>query len=321
MQLNENKNWLDSSKENNFVSLFMRSDQKRDENLKEGLTAVIVTNDKITNIKSLEEIMKITDDVVIVTNRQEDSLTRDNLRIIYSNSQNFSYLRNLGAYYAKTTHILSIDSDELVDNILIQELKKIDFKKKLYCVRVNMYIGDYKMSMSSTYVQRIYHKGYFFYIKRVHEVLYPRKKECKKLNGNTSNFSQKDWNEWFIKAKKYASEEHIDFILIFRTFHPFILFFSHQGWRDGLFGVKWTLRSFQYRLMIYLYGKKGYITLKPNEIRYHISENTLSKDEREYIEFILKQYFGNSSLSIPKNKHPFVNDVLEQISSPFIRYY
>ena len=222
MQLDANKKWLGPSKKDNFVSLFQRSERKREEILKEGLTAVIVTNVKITNINSLEDIIKIADDVIIVTNKQEDLSARDNLRIIYSNSQNFAYLRNLGAYYAKTAHILSIASDELMDNILIQELKKIDFKEKLYCVRVTMFIGNYKMSMASTYLQRIYHRGYFLYVRRVHEVLYPRIKECRKLNGNINNLSQKDWNEWFIKAKKYTSEEHIDFSLIFRTFYPFI---------------------------------------------------------------------------------------------------
>ena len=73
--------------------------------------------------------------------------------------------------------------------------------------------------------------------------------------------------------------------------------------------------------MIYIYGKRGYITLKPDEIRYHISENTLSEDEREYIEFILKQYFENSTFSISPNEDHFIKDILEQISSPFMRYY
>ena len=285
-----------------------------------GLSAVIITNSKISAIKSLNRLLEVTEHIVIVTNSKEDLAHNGNLKIIYSKSQNYAYLRNLGAYYANTTHIFVIDSDELMDDTLINSLENLDFKFRLYCVKVNMYIGSYKMMMTTKYGQRLYDKRYFFYIGRVHEGLFGSVKDCVKINGDISNFSQEDWQEWHRKAKRYTAQESIRWDLITRATYSLYVFFKHQGWRDGLLGVKWTIRSLQYIAMTLIYGRKGYMTLNPQDIKSRLSASEISQDEKNYISSVMKQYFDEDK-SIPLQDMDSVTlDILEQISSPFISY-
>ena len=285
-----------------------------------GLSVVIITNSKISAIKSLNRLLEITDHIVIVTNSKEDLAPNENLKIIYSRSQNYAYLRNLGAYYANTTHIFVIDSDELIDDTLINSLKNMDFKFRLYCIRVNMYIGSYKMMMTTKYGQRLYDKRYFFYTGRVHEGLYGPVKDCVRIDGDIRNFSQEDWREWHRKAKRYTSQETIRLDLITRATYSIYVFFKNQGWRDGILGVKWTLRSLQYIAMTLVYGRRGYITLNPKDIKSHLSAPEISQDEKNYISSVMEKYFDGDRSSSLQDMDSVTLDILEQISSPFISY-
>lgn len=284
---------------------------------KPGITTVIITNVPISDIKSLKKVLEISDKIIVVTNRLEDSYSDRKLSLIYSKSQNYAYLRNLGAYYADTTHIFVIDSDELIDDSLITALKNIDYKQKLYCMKVSMYIGSYKMMMTSNYGNRLYDKRYFFYIGRVHEQLFGSVKKCFKVDGEISNFSQENWDEWYRKAIRYTSQENIKWDLLLRSTYPLYAFFRYQGWRDGVLGIKWTLKRLQYIIMIFLHGQRGYKTLNPENILKLISVSNISIEEKKFISFILKQHFQTNHVPFFKRDDIVNSDFLEQISSPF----
>lgn len=286
-----------------------------------GITCVIITNRKISEIKSLEAVLEITDKVIIVTNRQENTSISNNIRIIYSTSQNYAYLRNLGAYYAETTHILVIDSDEILDDTFIQEVKEISYEAKIYCVNIKAFVGVKEVSMAQRYNPRIYNNREFVYIGRIHETLAGKRDDCIKLKGSIFNFSLEDWKGWYEKAKRYTSQERIEGRLILRSIYPLFNFFKMEGWRDGLVGMKWTLKAFQYVTMVFLYGKRGYVALKPEEIEQLILTDTVSKEEREYISAILSKYFRSPREQHSSKKDIISLDMLEQISSPFVRYY
>ena len=287
----------------------------------EGITCVIITNRQISEIKSLQVVLEITDKVIIVTNRQENLSTSDNIRIVYSTSQNYAYLRNLGAYYAETTHILVIDSDEILDDTFIKEVKQISYEAKMYCVNIKAFVGVKEVSMAQRYNPRIYNNREFVYIGRLHETLTGKRDDCIKLKGSIFNFSLEDWKGWYEKAKRYTSQERIDGRLILRSIYPFFNFFRMAGWRDGFTGIKWTLKAFQYMTMVFLYGKKGYVVLKPEEIKQLILTDAVSKEEREYISAILSKYFHNQGEPHRSKKYKISLEMLEQISSPFVRYY
>lgn len=289
--------------------------------LNKGITAVIITNRLMSEIKSLEAVLEITDKVVIVTNRQEIPSTSNNIRIIFSTSQNYAYLRNLGAYYAETSHILVIDSDEVLDDDLIAELNRISFERKMYCVNIKAFVGVKEVTMAQRYNPRIYDKRNFFYIGRVHETLTGNMYECIKLKGNILNFSQEDWKEWYKKAKRYTALERIEGRLILRSIYPFFNFFRMQGWRDGFTGMKWTWKAFQYMTMVFIFGKTRYVVLKPEKIRELIFSDTITKEEREYISMTLSVYFNDLEESDHSKIDKILLDMLEQLSSPFVRYY
>ena len=292
---------------------------------KKGITVVIITNRRVSEIKSLQIVLEIADKIVIVTNQQEELLKYNKIRIIYSRSQNYAYLRNLGAYYAETTHVFVIDSDEEMDELLIDSLKKINCKEILYCINIKAFIGSKEIHMTERYNPRVYNKNYFYYRGRVHEALYGEFERCIRLNGNISNFSQDNWKEWSKKAMRYVSQERIEGRLLLRMFRPFFSFFKKQGWKDGVTGVKWTLKGFQYMLMIFIFGKRGYFTLDPEKIKCLLSTTLITREEKNYISMILVNHFENHEIISTQNhaelKLKLKIDILEQISSPFIKYY
>ncbi|WMT44430.1 MAG: hypothetical protein RE469_09540 [Cuniculiplasma divulgatum] len=296
----------------------MQSDSGKINN---GITCVIITNHQISEIKSLKTILEITDKVIIVTNRRENPSTSNSIRIIYSSSQNYAYLRNLGAYCAETTHILVIDSDEILDDTFLKEVKQISYEAKMYCVNIKTFVGVKEVSMAQRYNPRIYDNREFVYIGRVHEALTGNRNDCIKLKGSIFNFSQENWKGWYEKAKRYTSQERIEGRLILRSIYPFFNFFKMEGWRDGLTGMKWTLKAFQYMAMVFLYGKRGHVTLKPEEVKQLILTETVSKEEREYISAVLSKYFRSPGEQHSSEKDIISLDMLEQISSPFVRYY
>ena len=288
---------------------------------KKGITVVIITNRRVSEIKSLYIVLEIADKIVIVTNQQEEPLQYNKMRIIYSLSQNYAYLRNLGAYYAETTHVFVIDSDEEMDDLLVDSLKKINCEEILYCINIKAFIGDKEINMAQRYNPRIYNKNYFYYRGRVHETLYGESERCIKLNGNISNFSQGNWREWSKKAMRYVSQEHIEGRLLLRMFYPLFSFFKSQGWKDGVTGVKWTLKGFQYMLMIFIFGKRGYFTLHPEKIKRLLLTDIITTEEKNYISMILANHFEIREIMSTQKWLKLEKEILEQISSPFIKYY
>lgn len=288
---------------------------------KKGITAVIITNHRVSEIKSLHIVLEIADKIVIVTNQQEELLKYKKIRIIYSPSQNYAYLRNLGAYYAETTYVFVIDSDEEMDELLIDSLKKINCEEILYCINVTAFIGNRKINTTQRYNPRIYNKNYFYYSGRVHETLEGKYERCIRLNGNISNFSQDNWREWFKKARRYVSQEHIEARLLLRLFYPFFSFFKMQRWEDGVTGVKWTMKGFEYMLMIFIFGKRGYFTLDPERIKHLLLTDIITTEEKNYISMILANHFENHEIISTQKLLKLKIEILEQISSPFIKYY
>lgn len=288
---------------------------------RKGITVVIITNRKVSEIKSLYIVLEIADKIVIVTNHQEEPLQYNKMRIIYSLSQNYAYLRNLGAYYAETTHVFVIDSDEEMDELLVDSLKKINCEEILYCINIKAFIGNKEINMAQRDNPRIYNKNYFYYHGRVHETLNGESERCIKLNGNISNFSQDNWREWSKKAMRYVSQEHVEGRLLLRIFFPLFSFFKRQGWKDGITGVKWTLKGFQYMLMILIFGKRGYFTLHPEKIKRLLLTDIITTDEKNYISMILANHFENHEIISTQKWLKLKIELLEQISSPFIKYY
>ena len=85
-------------------------------------------------------------------------------------------------------------------------------------------------------------------------------------------------------------------------------------------GVKWTLRSLQYIAMTLVYGRRGYITLNPKDIKSHLSAPEISQDEKNYISSVMEKYFDGDRSSSLQDMDSVTLDILEQISSPFISY-
>lgn len=289
-----------------------------DVKLKRGLTAVIITNRKISEIKALEKIRMFTDNIVIVTSIPDESAQLDGTKIIHSRSKNFAYLRNLGAFYADTTHIITIDSDEEPDELLVKEIKQCDLMHPLYNFEVSTYFDQRKMNVTTHLSNKIYDKRCFIFIGSVHEQLLGSLKNPITLKGALSNYSQENWNEWYQKAKRYTSLEKKDFNVLLRALYPILIFFSKKGWRDGILGVRYTIKGIEYIFLVLVRGRRNYMTLSINQINFLIKEDGFNHFERDFISWVIENFLSDDrTVNRMINNLPFA-DLLEQISSPFI---
>ena len=287
-------------------------------NLKKGLTAVIITNRRISEIKALEKVRSFVDKTVIVTSLAEDTIDLEGVKVVHSNSRNFAYLRNLGAFYAETTHIITIDSDEDPDEILIEEIKQCDLDNSLYNFEVSSYFNQSKMNITTHLSNKIYDRTKFIFTGSVHERLYGDRKNPITLKGTLSNYSQANWDEWYQKAKRFTSLEVKNLNVLLRALYPIYIYFSKEGWKDGFLGLRYTIKGVEYVFLILVRGRMNYITLSIDQINSKIKEGRINNLEREFIRWIVQHYFSNDKCdSRLLNAFPYI-DLLEQISSPFI---
>ncbi|MEM4091232.1 MAG: hypothetical protein QXQ46_10940, partial [Thermoplasmatales archaeon] len=225
----------------------------------ENVTPVVITN--VPSIRSLEVLKELFSEIIIVTNVPKDYFYEEKYKgckIINSNSQNFAYLRNLGAYYAPTPYIFVIDSDEEIDNLLINSISTCKLDRSSYSFQTKMYFGDKLLNISESNQVRLYDKNVHFFIRRVHEILYGNR-QTELLPGLIINKSYNDWNHYKTKRSKYVALDYKNWKLLFRILLPIYNFLRRQGWRDGVLGLKWTWASIIYVVMVLFYGKSKHI--------------------------------------------------------------
>ncbi|MFC0323768.1 glycosyltransferase [Gallibacterium melopsittaci] len=135
--------------------------------------------------KYLEQVLSALtqfDEIVLLDNGSTDNTLElaqkfNNVVIKHSPFIGFGPLKNLAAEYAKNDWILNIDSDEVLPNALVEELRTLDLNqvKIVYALsRLNHYRGKAIKTCGwyPNYVPRLYHRHYVrFNQKLVHEAL------------------------------------------------------------------------------------------------------------------------------------------------------
>ncbi len=131
-------------------------------------------------------------EVVLYLNNSTDS-TRDiakkyeNIKIIDGEFLGFGLSKNLAASHALNDWILSLDSDEILSDKLIQEIRDIELNDKndIFVIRRDNYFLGYK-TLSRDFVVRIYNqKSTQFTDAKVHEKIIENKITKRKYLKNT----------------------------------------------------------------------------------------------------------------------------------------
>ncbi|WP_104697549.1 MULTISPECIES: glycosyltransferase family 2 protein [unclassified Helicobacter] len=184
-------------------------------NLSKISVAILVKNSEKT-IKECLDALKNFDEIILLDNLSDDNTLEiakqfHNVKIYQSDFIGFGALKNLAISYAKNDWILSIDSDEVLDEDAIKSIN--DLKLDSHCVyalsRKNHYNGEWIKACGwyPDYVKRLFNKKEVsFNSALVHESLnVPKNFQEIKLKGSIKHYSFKDITQLLAKMQHYSS--------------------------------------------------------------------------------------------------------------------
>ena len=180
---------------------------------------ILVKNAQNTLAQCLESLREFGEIVLLDNNStdktlqiaQEFNTAYKNLRIEKSEFIGFGALKNLCVSYAKNEWILSIDSDEVLENEALSEIKALDLKQNFVVAlgRKNLYDGEWIKACGwyPDFVWRIFNKNFTgFNDNFVHEsVKIPQNAEKIYLKNALKHYAFNDIESIITKMNRYTS--------------------------------------------------------------------------------------------------------------------
>jgi glycosyltransferase involved in cell wall biosynthesis len=235
---------------------------------------IIAKNEEHIIGKTLAQAVKISDDVILIDSGSEDNtvkIANDYGVKVYSVPWNgYGPTKNFGAQKAKYDWILSIDADEVADDLFVKAIKnlKLDINA-IYQIKIDTYFAKKKIRndlLSPMWRYRLYYKNDHQWNENlVHEKLTNiQSKETRKLKGSIFHFSYRDADHQRQKLDRYAMYQAKDWLK--SGFKPNIskLYFSAMSRF-----IKHYIFHFGF-----LYGKEGFT--------HAINEYEMVKKQVEY---------------------------------------
>jgi len=172
---------------------------------------IMAKNAEETIIECLDALENFTE-VILYLNNSSDAtekyaLNYVNVKIIKGDFLGFGATKNRAASYSKNDWILSLDSDEILNESLVGEIEIIDLKKihRLYQLkRDNYFLGH--QTQSQDIIVRMYNKSYTtFNDNKVHEkIIIPQGSEVVRLKHSLKHLNIIDINQTLTKIIKYT---------------------------------------------------------------------------------------------------------------------
>lgn len=247
------------------------------------ISAVVLTRNNEHDIEKVMNQLAFCSEVIIVDNHSQDKTCelakRTGARIEQIDSDSFADRRNAGDSIAQHDWILHIDTDELLSEALISEIKEVTQKKEssVYAIpRVDVFWGNELKygDLRSAYNQgivRLYRKGSGQWQGDVHEK-YITNKRVVKIKNAIQHPSHKNVSDFLRSINEYSSlranelykqgiESHVYSIVLYPCAKFVYLFFIQQGFRDGqpgfVYAYMMSFYSFLVRGKLYVMQNKG----------------------------------------------------------------
>jgi glycosyltransferase involved in cell wall biosynthesis len=179
------------------------------------LSAVVLAKNSEQTIRKTLESLRDFDDVVVYDNGSTDNTIQiakefSNVNLIEGEFKGFGWTKNEAASYAKHDWIIIIDSDEVIDERLNQELKT----KQLHSdtVYILNFLAFYKerqvkyCGWNNQKTKRVYNKTITRYnMNDVHENIITDNLKEDYLQGNVLHYSYHSLTQFIIKADRYST--------------------------------------------------------------------------------------------------------------------
>ncbi|MDP3588639.1 MAG: glycosyltransferase family 2 protein [Sulfuricurvum sp.] len=175
---------------------------------------MIVKNGARTICKTLESLREFVD-VVVYDNGSTDGtleIARDypNVHLIEGNFDGFGTTKNRAASFAKYDWVLIIDSDEVVDEILLKTLQtKVLDSHTIYMVNFLAYYKEIQIKhcgWNNQKIRRLYNKSVtHFNDNAVHENIMDEGMKKEDIEGNMKHYSYMSISDFIIKLDRYST--------------------------------------------------------------------------------------------------------------------
>lgn len=176
------------------------------------ISVVLIAKNAEETIGECFDALKTFDEVILYLNDSTDATEKialgyDNVKVIKGKFLGFGQTKNVAATYSKNDWILSLDSDEILNTELIEEIRQLNLTKtnRLYKLnRENYFLGHQTQSKDS--ITRLYHKKYTqFDNSSVHEkVIVPKDSKLMVLKTSFKHLNITHINQTLTKIIKYT---------------------------------------------------------------------------------------------------------------------
>lgn len=185
--------------------------------------AIIATSESIIRNDCLDSAKKVSDDIVIVTNRDHEFVN-------YSDQKNYAVSKCVNDW------VLSLDSDEVLSVELCHELLTMNYELDAYVIpRKNIIFG--KMINHTNWdpngVLRLFKKSKGKFVGKVHEQLQTNGR-VGKLNNPIIHYNYATVEEFLDKMNRYSTLETVQINPFYDFFRRYVW---HAGFLDGWHGL------------------------------------------------------------------------------------
>jgi len=240
------------------------------------ISVVIIAKNAEETIEECLVAVKRFSEVILYINDSTDNTVSiasnfSNVKVIEGQFSGFGRTKNAAAVLASHAWILSLDSDEILNDKLIDEIADIDVNNAeiLYTLKRDNYFLGAK-TLSKDYIVRLYNKTFTtFDDALVHEkILVPEGAECIRLKEGFKHLNITDINQTLTKMIHYtdlgAEGKKICFfpLVIAKATFAFIqtyflrLYFLN-GWRGFVIAISNANRRFYKYLKQYIHCQKS----------------------------------------------------------------
>ena len=248
------------------------------------VSIVIITKNEADILTAcVNRAKQITDDIVVICNdtADEPDVYLDGCSVFKRSWDGYGANKNKGIAAAKYNWILSIDADEVPDDMLIASLHQLNFNNPavIYDVKFRPYFGGKVIRYGGwgrDHHVRLFNRTLVKWSETVvHETLMlPVNAQIKKINGCMHHYSVKDVNEYNEKGRYYAKLSAKKYFNAGKRASMVKLYLSpafgfiknyicllgfldgHQGWDIARTSVKNTYRKYHFLSQIEEQQKK-----------------------------------------------------------------
>lgn len=178
------------------------------------ISCVLIAKDAEATLKSVLQALEMFEDVVVYSNNSTDKTDEiassfQNVNLIQGDFLGFGPTKNKAAEYAKNEWILSLDADEVLSKVFIENLAntKLDSNTLYSILRTNYYKQtQIKHCWGNDIITRVYNKTKTsFTDKKVHEKIIDDSFKIVELKGIVKHYPYSSVTDFITKLDRYST--------------------------------------------------------------------------------------------------------------------